>query len=404
MIADQEGYSTTEIVALRPYVPLCSEYCALAIRSPYFVEYSTHRGLGMKMPRLRTKDAINAPFPLPPLKEQYRIVAKVNELMDLCDQLKKAQKTREEIRANFTRASLLQLNTFDSNEKAFQSNVSFALSALPDLSVRTDQIKQLRQVILSFAVSGKLVRQNPNDEPASQLLKKIADEKERSPYTKRTKCDGFNDVSKPPPFPVPRNWRWVCIEEITTNRGQKIPDIPFTYVDVSAIDKECGIVVSPRVIQPENAPSRARKIAELDDVIYSCVRPYLLNIAVIEDIFDPPLIVSTAFEVMNGHGYVLPRYIWIALRSPYMVDCVEMCQRGIAYPAIKSTDFRLLPFPLPPLAEQHRIVAKFNELMALCDQLEENISISNNSRSNLITAILHEALNFGVSDPQNQHI
>ena len=87
VVADELGYSTTEIVAIRPYVPLCSEYCALALRRSDFVRYVTALGQGTKMPRLRSKDAIVAPFPLPPLPEQYRIAAKVDELMVLCDRL-----------------------------------------------------------------------------------------------------------------------------------------------------------------------------------------------------------------------------------------------------------------------------------------------------------------------------
>ena len=67
---------------------------------------------------------------------------------------------------------------------------------------------------------------------------------------------------------------------------------------------------------------------------------------------------------------MLPRFLWIALRSPFMVKCVEESQRGQAYPAINDADFAVLPFPLPPLAEQHRIVAKVDELMGLCDRLE----------------------------------
>ena len=147
---------------------------------------------------------------------------------------------------------------------------------------------------------------------------------------------------------------------------RRSPTVLFTYIDVSAIDKENGLVVGPKTLEPGEAPTRARKITQLGDVVYSCVRPYLLNVAVIKDDFDPPPIASTAFEILNGHGFVLPRYIWIVLRSPFMVSCVQKKQRGQAYPAINSADFAVLPFPLPPLAEQHRIVAKFDDLMVLC--------------------------------------
>jgi type I restriction enzyme S subunit len=106
------------------------------------------------------------------------------------------------------------------------------------------------------------------------------------------------------------------------------------------------------------------------DVIYSCVRPYLLNVAVIEQDLDPAPIASTAFAVLAGSADLVPRYLWAVLRSPYFVRLVEDRMRGQAYPAINEGDFALLPVPLPPLAEQHRIVAQVDQLMALCDELE----------------------------------
>ena len=233
-----------------------------------------------------------------------------------------------------------------------------------------DAIARLRRFVLDLAVRGKLVPQDPNDEPASELLKRIAKEKARlvkAGAIRKPKV--LPDVEKPP-FDLPLNWRWTPIREVASDRGQEIPQSAFTYIDVTAIDKEAGVVADPKVLEASEAPSRARKITRKGDVIYSCVRPYLLNVAVIETDFDPQPIVSTAFAILNGHGLVVPRYIWIALRSPFMVACVEENQRGQAYPAINDADFAVLPFPLPPLAEQRRIVAKVDELMALCDRLE----------------------------------
>lgn len=106
LIADEQGYSTTEIITLRSYLPICSEYCALALRRPDFVAYVTRLGQGTKMPRLRTEDAVVAPFPLPPLPEQHRIVAKVDELMALCDRLEAAQAERETTRGRLFSALL----------------------------------------------------------------------------------------------------------------------------------------------------------------------------------------------------------------------------------------------------------------------------------------------------------
>jgi type I restriction enzyme, S subunit len=233
-----------------------------------------------------------------------------------------------------------------------------------------DAIARLRRFILDLAVRGKLVPQNANDEPASELLKQIAKEKARLVNAGQIRRPKALPEVERPPFDLPRNWRWTRIREVASDRGQEIPRSTFTYIDVTAIDKEAGVVADPKVLEASEAPSRARKITRKGDVIYSCVRPYLLNVAVIETDFNPLPIASTAFAILNGHGLVLPRYLWIVLRCPFMVACVEENQRGQAYPAINDADFAVLPFPLPPLAEQHRIVAKVDEVMALCDQLE----------------------------------
>jgi type I restriction enzyme, S subunit len=93
---------------MRPILPLCSEYCKLALRRPDFVEYVTRLGQGTKMPRLRTEDAVIAPFPLPPLAEQHRIVAKVDDLMALCDQLEQQLNQADQQRRRLLEAVLAE--------------------------------------------------------------------------------------------------------------------------------------------------------------------------------------------------------------------------------------------------------------------------------------------------------
>lgn len=250
-----------------------------------------------------------------------------------------------------------------------------------------DAVGRLRRFVLDLAVRGKLVEQDPADEPALELLGRITAEKARlirAGELRRRKKMPLRLGE--PPFAVPGNWIWSRIGDVVSDRGQRVPDRPFTYIDVSAIDKKAGLVADPRVLEPSNAPSRARKVARSGDVVYSCVRPYLLNVAVIEDDYDPPPIASTAFEVLNGHGLLLPRYTWIVLRSSLIIGCVEQSQRGQAYPAISSADFAVLPFPLPPLIEQHRIAAKVDELLALCDQLEEGRTAREDTRDRLTRA------------------
>ena len=262
-----------------------------------------------------------------------------------------------------------------------------------DRLIRTpESVQRLRRFILDLAVRGKLVPQDPEEEPAAELVKQIAREKARLVKAGEIKKPKVFPSIDETPYLLPGSWCWSHIREVTSDRGQCLPEAEFTYIDVTSIDKENGKVAEPKVFQANEAPSRARKVVQKGDVVYSCVRPYLLNVAVVEDDFDPKPIASTAFAILNGHGLVLPRYLWIVLRSPFMVARVEEDMRGQAYPAINDADFSILPFPLPPLAEQHRIVAKVDELMALCDGLEAAQMERETTQTRLLDALLHKAL------------
>ena len=267
-------------------------------------------------------------------------------------------------------------------------NAERLLAQYDEIFDAPDAIPRLRRFILDLAVRGKLVDQDADDEPASELLKQITAEKVR--LVKRGK------IKKPKPLPeivaqiydLPPTWNWTRIRQIASDRGQTVPNSSFTYIDVTAITKETGNITNPKILRANEAPSRARKLVRKGDVLYSCVRPYLLNVAVLDTELDPAPIASTAFAILNGHGLVLPRYIWIVLRSSFMIKCVEEHMRGQAYPAINDPDFSLLPFPLSPLAEQHRIIAKVDGLMAICDRLETARTERERTRNRLATATL----------------
>ena len=386
------GSGTTELHIVRPLIA-DADYIVLFFKSPQFIGNGIPKMTGTAgQKRVPTEYFTSSPFPLPPLAEQRRIVAKVDQLMALCDQLEETRSERENTRDRLTKSSLARLTVPDTSDETFGAHAGFAVDVFPTLTTRADQVKQLRETILNLAVRGKLVDQNPADEPASELLKQIKAEKARLMKEGRLRKRNNLPPVDNPPFCVPLNWSWTRLRNVTSDRGQRIPDAVFTYIDVTAINKERGLVVSPKVLGPNEAPSRARKIVQSGDVIYSCVRPCLLNVAVIEHDFDPVPIASTAFAVLNGHEFVLPRYIWIVLRSPFMVACVEQSQRGQSYPAINDADFAVLPFPLPPLAEQQRIVEKLDRLMVLCNRLENSLGAADISRQRLIKSLLLDVL------------
>ncbi|EKO3570531.1 restriction endonuclease subunit S [Vibrio metschnikovii] len=251
-------------------------------------------------------------------------------------------------------------------------------------------VKKLRELILELAVRGKLVPQDPSDEPASVLLERIAQEKaqlvKKKKIKKPRKYEPIDDNSLP--FNIPSSWKWARIEDLGHDLGQKKPDKTFTYVDVGSINKELGYIDEPSILEHSEAPSRARKLVQKNTVIYSTVRPYLLNIAVIDRDFNPEPIASTAFAIIHPLSGISSSYIYRYLRSPSFIEYVESVQTGIAYPAINDKQFFFGLIPVPPSAEQHRIIAKVDELMALCDQLEQQTEASIEAHQVLVTTLL----------------
>ncbi|PSW39985.1 type I restriction endonuclease subunit S [Photobacterium phosphoreum] len=261
-------------------------------------------------------------------------------------------------------------------------------------------VKKLRELILELAIRGKLVPQDLNDEPASVLLERIAAEKAQLVKEKKIKASRKyapidNDSL---PFETPLGWKWARIEDLGHDLGQKTPDQAFTYIDVGAINKELGFVEDPSVLDDSNAPSRARKLVKNGTVIYSTIRPYLLNIAVIDKVIEPEPIASTAFAIIHPLNGIYSSYLYRYLRSPSFIKYVESVQTGIAYPAINDKQFFFGLIPVPPTKEQHRIVAKVDELMTLCDQLEQQTEASIKAHQLLVSTLLNTLTNSADAD------
>ena len=224
-----------------------------------------------------------------------------------------------------------------------------------------DAVAKMRELVLELAVRGSLTEQEKSDqenEPWRHFLEEFD-----------TRVYGYDPG--PPPFEIPDEWRWACLDDIAKPCGQKTPDKRFTYIDVGSIDNTRGELKSElKIIEIADAPSRARKLAKRGSVIYATVRPYLKNIAVIDKDFNPPAIISTAFAILHPLPFVESRFLFYWLRSSAFEREVSAYAKGVAYPAISDGDLKGCLVPIPPLAEQKRIVAKVVELMMLCDRLE----------------------------------
>ena len=168
---------------------------------------------------------------------------------------------------------------------------------------------------------------------------------------------------------VPNGWIAATLAEITTDvrsldpRGEQ--ERKYTYFDIGSIDNEAGTVVEPKLVSGASAPSRARQAVVEGDVLFSTVRPGLKAIAQVPKSQNP--VASTGFCVLRPASGVLPKYLFFLARSDWFLEKVLPLQRGVSYPAVRDVDILSQKVPVPPVAEQTRIVAKLEELLSDLD-------------------------------------
>ena len=403
LVADKNGYSTTEIVAIRPIIPLNAHYCAMALRSPDFVEYVTRLGQGTTMPRLRTVDALRAPFPLPPIAEQRRIVAKANELLALCDKLEDSRIRREETRDRLTRASFARLGKPDADLDTFRAHARFAINVLPKVTARSDQIDRLRQTILALAVCGRLVEQDPRDEPAESLLQFLASNKTQFSKTKKSQSLSAlkQELSDQIPYRLPLGWEWSTVGEICSKTGSgstprggqaayKSSGVPFLR---SQNIHDEGLQLSDVAFIDKQMHKRMSGTAVLaGDLLLNITGGSIGRCSLVPDDLGPANIsqhVSIVRTKIDGSQRFL--HYWI--RAPYIQKLMIDEQTGAGRGGLPKYKMDQFPVPLPPLGEQQRIVAKVNELMELCNDMETKLFSREIIDSSLLDSIIYNSLN-----------
>ncbi|QDZ83533.1 restriction endonuclease subunit S [Priestia megaterium] len=371
-----------------------NEYVFYYFNSPIVLDYVKNYSRTMNQPNLSINSLKRLPIPLPSYETQVRVSNRIKELFAICDSLKEEIKQKEQSSSIMNKSIFKRIE--DYNNPSQIQDLQLVVENIKHFCNTKEDIELLRKSILSLAIQGKLIKQVPTDEPVTVLLKKIKEEKEKLIKEKKIKKEKefpqITDEEKP--FELPPGWEWTRLKEVTYNLGQKKPDKKFTYIDVGLINKEKGVIsegAQTNILLPEEAPSRARKIVKKGSVIYSTVRPYLLNIAIVNQDFKHEPIVSTAFAVLNTFNGIENKYLYYYLRSQPFIDYVEGMMVGMAYPAINEANFYKGCLPLPPTNEQKHIVEKVDQLMILCDQLEANIEQSKQEADKLMQAVLQEA-------------
>ena len=301
----------TDIVCDRLYLM----YSLLSTNSQEHFSSKYHQ---VAQPKLSIETASSTLLPLPPFAEQRRIVAEIERWFSMID--------------------IIENDQYD-----LQTTV-----------------KQTKSKILDLAIHGKLVPQDPNDEPAIELLKRINPD--------FTPCD--NGHSKK----LPQNWIWVKGKNIfAPMKSAKPKSEEFQYIDIDSIDNKRQIISDIKTIKTVNAPSRASRYTQKNDVIFSMVRPYLRNIA---KVANDNCIASTGFYVCSSIPQILnPDYCYYLMISDNVVNGLNQFMKGDNSPSINKRHIDEWLFPLPPLAEQQRIVQKIEEWFSSLDDIQTALEV-----------------------------
>ena len=357
---------------------------------------------------LSGKQISNAIIPLPPLAEQHRIVAKVDELMGLCDRLEQQQSDHmatHELLVNTLLDALVAAASDAEHWTAAWQRIAENFNALFTTEASIDQLKQ---TILQLAVMSKLVEQDANDEPARELLKKIATEKDKLVKEKKIKKQKKlpEITEEEAPFILPaESWSWVKLDDITEliTKGSSPK-----WQGISYVTKEEGILFvtsenvgyynlrkldEPKYVESRFNEIEPRSILNRGDILMNLVGASIGRTALYA--LDEEANINQAVALIRLVGKidgVDRNYLLHYLNSPEAIDYMLGSRVINAQPNISLTDARNFLIPLPPLAEQHRIVAKVDELMALCDALKAKLQAAQATQLNLADSLVEKAV------------
>ena len=320
-------YKDASVICLENHHKMNSLFFKYCFSTSFIVSQIFSKSTGTTVDTITIEKAEQYVFPLPPLAEQERIVAKVEALM----------------------------NEVDTIERETENlNKTFSLT---------------REKVLDLAIRGKLVPQDPTDEPASELLKRIHAEKAaliKSGKLKKEKT--LPPISKDEiPFDIPASWEWIRLGNICSYgickslQSSSIPDDAWV-LDLEDIEKDSGRLLC-RMLNTERRSTSSKHVFQKGNVLYSKLRTYLNKVLVA----DRDGYCTSEILPLDFRGHVLPEYARRVLMSQMFLDYTARCGYGVKMPRLGTEDGRMALFPLPPLAEQKRIVSKLESILSTLD-------------------------------------
>jgi len=320
------------------------QYIKHILETEYFTEYAKNVATGSTIKNVPLAGMRNFLIPVPPITEQHRIILGMVRLAHSIDRYNDAQ----------TKLDLLN-NVL--NEK-------------------------LKKSVLQEAIQGKLVPQLAEEGTAQELLEQIKAEKEKLVKEGKLKKSALNntvifrgddnkyyeqigkkclDITEQIPFDLPSSWNWVRGKTVFMPMESIKPSSDFVYIDVDAVNNRKNIIEKPKMVKKENAPSRATRKLHKNDLLFSMVRPYLKNIALVDDKYKNA-IASTGFYVITPSLGYYPMFLFHLMLSNYVVEGLNSFMKGDNSPSINNCHIEDYLYPLPPIEEQKRIVNKIDQL------------------------------------------
>lgn len=308
-------YKDASVLCLRNIHKLNPRFFVILIQSSDLRRQIFSTSKGTTVDTITIEKAYDYTLMLPPIKEQERIVRTVEYYLSI-------------------------LGSLESNLGNIQNVISL-----------------IKSKILNLMIQGKLVPQDPMDEPAVDMLRRI------NPKAKII-------TDNPHSWNLPKGWCWIKVSDVYAPMKRKLPEgNNFWYIDIDSVDNKQNVAYPKRTCTA-TAPSRASRFTQKGDVVFSMVRPYLRNIALVP---KNDCIASTGFYVFHPLDVINSEFSFILTISPFFVDGLNLYMKGDNSPSINRDNVENFVIPLPPQNEQKRIVAKIEELYSVLDEIEASL-------------------------------
>ena len=362
----------------------------------------SNQGVGGAQPNISRQKIIHTVAPLPPYEEQKRIVTKVDQLMALCDQLEARQQKKHEKRIRLNNAALDKLLTAPT-PREFAQHWQRICDNFDLLYDAPEIVGQLQQAILQLAVQGKLVAQDEGDEPAAVLVEKIKTEKERliqQGKIKKSKTPSIN-IEK---FPLPEGWIWVRLGTlcnlITKGSSPKWQGVNYVepgngvlFITSENVRNYNVNLDKSKYVEEKFNEIEPRSILKQNDILMNIVGASIGRTAMYDR--DEIANINQAvclIRVIGQENLLNLKYLLYFFNSPLCISFMFDKQVDNARANLSMGNISKFHIPLPPFEEQKRIVAKVDQLMALCDELEAGLVQTQTEGGKLMEAVVHHVL------------